>query len=79
MEIIDKTYLQLVGIIPFDNRLSDMQSRGALIDELEYTNTSAAFDNITQRLTGRNVPLFNSFRDINRKNVMKYIRSARLG
>lgn len=77
LEIIDKTYLQLVGIIPFDNRLSEMQSRGALINELAHTNTAAAFENIAQRLAGRSVPLFASFRDINRKSVMKYIRSVR--
>lgn len=77
LDIIDKTYLQLLGIIPLDNRLPELQLKGGLIDELPQTNTAAAFANIAQRLAGRNVPLFTSFRGINRKSLMKHIRSTR--
>lgn len=77
LDIIDKTYLQLIGIIPYDSRLQELQTRGALIDELMRTNTALAFANIAQRLTGRNVPLFTSFKGIKRENIMRYIRSTR--
>lgn len=77
LDIIDKTYLQLIGIIPYDNRLPELQLKGGLIDELAGTNTASAFANIAQRLTGRNVPLFTSFRGINRKSLMSYILSTR--
>jgi|LFRM01.1.fsa_nt_gb septum site-determining protein MinD len=77
LEIVDKTYLQLIGIIPYDSRLPELQLKGGLIDELPGTNTAAAFANIAQRLTGRNIPLFTSFRGINRKNLMKHILSTR--
>jgi len=77
LDIIDKTYLQLIGIIPYDSRLPELQLKGGLIDELPGTNTAAAFANIAQRLAGKNVPLFTSFRGINKKRVMKYILSTR--
>lgn len=77
LDIIDKTYLQLIGIIPYDSRVPELQTRGALVDEMPRTNTAAAFANIAQRLTGRNVPLFASFKGIRRGGIMKHICSTR--
>lgn len=62
IDIIDRTYIQLIGVIPFDDRLSVLSERGALVNELdEKTDTARAFRNIAMRLCGRSVPLFDGF------------------
>lgn len=74
LEIIDKTYIQLLGIIPYEDRLTDAQSRGNDIFTIPNSNAAYAICNIAQRLTGRTVPLFTSFKKIKRTDLLKKIQ-----
>lgn len=71
IDIIDRTFIQLLGIIPNDVALSELQERGALIDELYKTDVWAAFHNTATRLTGRNVPLFHNFKNTYKSIILK--------
>ena len=70
VDIIDKTFLRLVGIIPFDSRMVLMQDEGRLVDELKECNVAKAFTNICNRTEGKNVPLFTGFRKINKNKLL---------
>lgn len=71
-EIIDKTYIQLCGIVPFDRELMLSAERG----EMPLSgNCAAAFDNIACRLTGRYVPLFRGFNGLKTKRQIKRLLS----
>lgn len=74
LDIIDKTCIQLIGIIPYDARLAASQSRGEDVFTLNFSNSAAAFSNIADRIVGRNIPLFTGFRKINRKSLLKKIQ-----
>lgn len=69
-EIIDDTCLQLIGIIPYDIDVPDMQDRGCLTDEKEKSNINTAFTNIANRTMGKNVPLFTDFKKIKRNKLL---------
>lgn len=71
IEIIDRTYIQLLGVIPNDTALSELQERGALIDELYKTDVWSAFNNTATRLIGRSVPLFHNFKNTYKSVVLK--------
>lgn len=71
IDIIDRTYIQLIGVIPYDSALSELQERGALIDELENSDIWTAFYNTAQRLTGRSVPLFKNFKNLYKSVILK--------
>ncbi len=58
-EIIDRSFIQLCGIVPEERALMLSGERGKLTDG---TNAAAAFDNIACRLMGRYVPLFMGFK-----------------
>lgn len=70
VDIIDKTYIMLAGIIPYDQSIVFMQDRGELIDGAVGRNISKAFYNIEKRLEGKNVPLFTGFKGINRRKLL---------
>ena len=74
LEVIDKTCIQLLGIIPYDAHLAEQQARGKDVFSLSKSNAAAAFYNIAKRVTGRNVPLFTGFRKIKRNALLKRIR-----
>jgi len=73
-EIIDRTYIRLIGIIPEDTLLSEMQQTGMLFntrsDKYSKTNTALAFSNIAKRISGENIPIFQKFHGIP-KNILK--------
>ncbi len=71
IDIIDRTYIQLLGVIPHDPALSELQERGALIDELYKTDVWTAFNNTATRLLGRSVPLFQHFKGIYKSVILK--------
>lgn len=71
IDIIDRTYIQLIGVIPYDTALSELQERGALIDELDKTDIWTAFYNTATRLIGRSVPLFHDFKNTYKSVVLK--------
>lgn len=62
-EIIDRTSIQLGGIVPYDRRLMLTCEAGELCAfDPKLGNAAAAFDNIAARLSGRYAPLFSGFR-----------------
>lgn len=71
IDMIDRTYIQLIGVIPYDPALSELQERGALIDELDKSDVCTAFYNTATRLGGRNVPLFNNFKNSYKSIILK--------
>lgn len=66
-EIIDRTFIQLCGIVLYDRGLMLSSERGEFCDG----NSLAAYDNIARRLMGRYVPLFSGFRGISVKRKIK--------
>lgn len=74
LEIIDKTCIQLIGIIPLDFELQFLQSQGKDVFEAKNSDASAAFANIADRLIGKNVPLFTGFKSFKRTKLMKRIQ-----
>ncbi len=61
-EIIDRSFIQLCGIVPYERELMVAAETGKLACELKQSNAAAAFDNIASRLSGRYIPLFDGFR-----------------
>jgi len=70
VEIIDKTSIALIGIVPYDPAVSVMQDKGKLIDSVQERNIAKAFSNICRRTEGRSVPLLTGFRKINRRKLL---------
>lgn len=67
-EIIDRTYIRLIGIIPEDRLFPELQQTGTLLDprsgKYSKSNPTLALSNIARRITGENVPVFKGFRGI---------------
>ena len=70
VDIIDKTYLRLVGIIPHDARMPILQDEGKLVDSIKECNVAKAFTNICNRTEGKNVPLFTGFKKVNKNKLL---------
>ena len=71
IEIIDKTYVKLIGVIPTDHTFVLAQRNGKLVDSFGITNTVRAFFNIALRLEGANIPLLKDFKKTDRKIILK--------
>ena len=71
IDIIDKTYVKLIGVIPTDHTFVLAQRNGKLIDSFGITNTVRAFFNISLRIEGMNIPLMNDFKKTDRKIILK--------
>jgi Septum formation inhibitor-activating ATPase len=76
IEIIDRTYLQLIGIIPFSRKLAEAQLAGRTVNTLIKTdyNSYQAYSNIYERLLDKNIPLLQGFKNISggkRKKLLK--------
>lgn len=61
-EIIDRSFIQLCGIVPFERSLMLGAEEGKLACQVKNSNAAVAFDNIAGRLCGMYVPLFRGFR-----------------
>lgn len=70
-EIIDKSYIQLCGIVPYEHEMMLAAENGTLACQLKNSNASVAFDNIACRLDGRYVPLFHGFVGMKAKRQVK--------
>lgn len=66
-EIIDRSFIQLCGIVPYERGLMLGAETGKLACELKNSNANAAFINIARRLEGENVPLFSGFKGFKTK------------
>ncbi len=70
-EIIDRSFIQLCGIIPHEHQLMLGAETGKLACQLRGVNAAAAFDNVAARLCGLYVPLFHGFRGMKAKRQVK--------
>ncbi len=70
-EIIDRTFIQLCGIVPYERELMVGAETGRLACQLKSSNARAAFDNIASRLEGMYVPLFHGFKGVKTKGQIK--------
>lgn len=68
--MIDQAGIQLVGIVPFDPAVVNAQEQGIMAKDCAGHNTVAAFRNIALRLKRKNVPLFSSYKGINRRRLL---------
>ncbi len=74
LDIIDRTCIQLIGIIPYDTDLMNYQARGEDVFSIGKANCAVAFVNIAKRLNGRNIPLFSGFRRTSRIPLIRKIQ-----
>ncbi len=70
-EIIDRSFIQLCGIVPYERELMLGAENGQLACQLKHSNANAAFNNIANRLDGESVPLFHGFYGIKTKSQTK--------
>ncbi|MBR4880952.1 MAG: AAA family ATPase [Clostridia bacterium] len=71
IDIIDKTFVKLIGVIPTDHTFVLAQRKGKLVDSFGITNSVRAFFNIALRIEGNSIPLMNDFKKIDRKIILK--------
>ena len=65
IDIIDRTRVQLIGVIPLDRRMNEYQECGELLlSGSKRSDTAQAFQNIAERIDNRyrNLPLFSHFK-----------------
>ena len=72
-EIIDKSFIQLCGIVPYEHEMMIASENGMLACQLKNSNASIAFDNIACRLEGKYVPLFHGFRGMKARRQVKHL------
>lgn len=65
IEMIDKSTLKCVGVVPYDKRLMLRQENGLLPDK--KCISEMAYRNIAERLTGKNVPVFHGMKGYEKK------------
>lgn len=68
LEIIDRTHLRTIGVIPRDRTLLLAQETGSLPDK--KSRATRAFQNTARRLCGEDVPLFSGIKKIKTKKVL---------
>jgi len=68
LEIIDKTHVRTIGVVPRDRTLMLAQEEGRLPPE--KSRAARAFKNIAERLTGEEIPLFAGIREIKTGKVL---------
>lgn len=69
-DIIDRTYLRLIGVIPYDAKFARAQEQAQFADQRTCRNVCAAFHNIARRIEGEQIRLFDGFKKISRKKLM---------
>lgn len=74
LEVIDKTCIQLLGIIPYEVQIVQTQSLGKDVFTIPSSNAAQAISNIAVRLSGRTVPLFASFKKVKREKLIRKIQ-----
>ena len=70
IDIIDRTYLRLLGVIPYDAAFARAQEHGRLAGGKDTLNVAVAFSNIGKRIDGEQVSLFKGFKKISRKKLL---------
>lgn len=57
IELIDRTRVQLVGVIPRDDTMTERQIEGSLAAENKKSRSGRAYANLARRISGESVPL----------------------
>jgi len=57
IELIDRTGVRLIGVIPYDEASTEMQITGKLAAEDKKSPAGLAYNNIARRISGASVPL----------------------
>ncbi len=70
IEIIDKTKIQIIGVIPYSRPLAISQEDGLLSCERKKLETTAAFDNVAARLMGESIPLLSGVSGRRRRKLI---------
>lgn len=70
MEMIDTASVPLLGILPYDGAIVQMQEKGVTVKEAAHPHTQAAFRNIALRLAGKHAPLLTGCKGIDRKRLL---------
>ncbi len=76
IDIIDRTSVCLIGVIPYDTRIGELQEKGILMGSADAkdmirSNAAQAFFNLSHRINGKNIRLFDGFRGIKRQLFLK--------
>ena len=71
IDIIDRSHVQLIGVIPRDDKAETYQEKGVLCDRMKDCNLKRAFMNIAGRTEGKNIPLLDGFGFWNRNILLK--------
>ena len=71
IDVIDRSRVRLLGIVPEYEKAQVMQEKGILVDGIGDCPFKRAFENIAARTEGRNVPLFEGFGIFSRKILLK--------
>lgn len=70
IDIIDRTSIQLIGVVPYSPELSRAQEMGELVSSLKDGNEKRAFLNIAGRIDGESILLFDGFKKISRRKII---------
>lgn len=70
IEIIDKTKIQVIGVVPASRALALSQEKGLLSCEKKKLDTTVAFDNIARRVIGESVPLLSGVSGSRRRKLI---------
>lgn len=70
IDIIDKTRVQIIGVVPYSRPLAIMQEDGLLSCERKKLDTTVAFDNIAARVCGESIPLMQGFKYGKRRKLI---------
>ncbi len=70
IDIIDRTSIQLIGVVPYSPELSRAQEMGELVSSLKDGNEKRAFLNIAGRINGESILLFDGFKKISRRKII---------
>jgi septum site-determining protein MinD len=73
-ELIDKTYVRLIGVVPYSAEIPRGQcgENGENGDTNAAVGANTAFKNIAERIRGSGVPLFSGMRNVTRSNKKLY-------
>lgn len=71
IDIIDKTCVRLIGVVPNESLVARLQSQGEDIVNYRGSNAAIAIKNIADRIEGHNVPLFTDFKKVKRTSLLK--------
>lgn len=66
LDLINSTHVRLIGCIPYEKELIAAGNDGRLINCMESEICTQAFYNIAERVTGKQIPLFDGIKKLNR-------------